>query len=357
MKERIMRFLTGHAGAVLGIDIGSGALKIAEITQKNGKPFLKSAGIVEVPESMLQGGAVADSEALAVTIRQAIAASGASAREAVVAVSSKMVFVRELTFPSMTQDELKEAIKWDVEKYVPYPPNSYYYDFSMIGKEKEGAEIKVLLVAASHDVVNYLSQAVEDAGLKLIAVDIEPLAIHRTMPEADNLLVVDMGTVFSQITIFQQGIPVLTREIEIGGQRFTEEIMQTLGLEFAEAERLKQRQEGLLQKTTSGEEISPFQQQVEMLILELTREVRRTAEYYQMQHQGSVFDRLVVTGGGAKLDNLIDHIKGQFEDMQVCVHDPLYFIEVNPSLDPGYMKSLSSQLSVAVGLALYGGGI
>lgn len=357
MKEKIMRFLTGHTGAVLGIDIGSGALKIAEMTHKNGKPFLKSAGIVEVPESMLEGNAIPDGEALSGVIRQAIAASGASAREAVIAVSSKLVFVRELTFPSMTKEELKEAIKWDVEKYVPYPPNSYYYDFSMIGKEKEGAEIKVLLVAASHDIVNCLSQAVADAGLKLIAVDIEPLAVLRTMPDADNVLVVDMGTAFSQITIFQQGSPVLTRDIDIGGQRFTEEVMQTLGLEFTEAERLKQRQEGLLQKPASGDNTSPLQQQLEMLILELTREVRRTAEYYQMQHQGTVFDRLVVTGGGAKLDNLIDHIKGQFEDMQVFMHDPLRLIEMNPSLDPEYIKGLSSQLSVAVGLALYGGGV
>ena len=177
------------------------------------------------------------------------------------------------------------------------------------------------------------------------------------MPDADNILLVDMGAAFSQITIFQQGSPVLTRDVDIGGQRFTEAVMQTLGLEFAEAERLKQRQEGLLQKLASGDNLSPLQQQLEMLILELTREVRRTAEYYQMQHQGIIFDRLVVTGGGAKLDNLIDHIKGQFEDMQIFMHDPLRLIEMNPSLDPEYIKDLSPQLSVAVGLALYGGGV
>jgi type IV pilus assembly protein PilM len=89
----------------------------------------------------------------------------------------------------------------------------------------------------------------------------------------------------------------------------------------------------------------------------LTREVRRTAEYYQMQHQGSFFDRLLIIGGGAKLNNFIEHMKNQFEDMRVDVHQPLQSIEINPSLDPEFVKSVSLQLSVAVGLALYEGRI
>lgn len=355
MKENILHFFTGSTGAVLGIDIGTGTVKIAELTKKGGKHVLKSAGIVALPDSMLEEGAGIDSTALTETICQAVAASGAASREAVVAVSSKAVFVRELSFPPMTANELKEAIKWDVEKYVPYPPNSYYYDFSIIEAEKEGSELKVLLVAALHETVDLLAKAVVDAGLKLIAIDIEPLAIFRTLNGAEHILIVDMGAAFTQVTLFQNGSPVLTRDIDIGGQRFTEEIMQTLGLDFSEAERLKQRQEGLLKRPNSEEEPSPLQQQLEMLIAELAREIRRTAEYYQMQHQGVVFERLVITGGGAKLDNLLDYFKGHFEDMRVTMHEPLQMLAINPSLDPAYVRNLSAQMPVAVGLALYGG--
>ncbi len=250
--------------------------------------------------------------------------------------------------------EIREALKWDLGKYVPLAPDEYYFDFAILKTDKSDLKVKVLLVAAPKIIVNSITDLIKQVGLKPVAVDIEPLALARTIAAVENSVVVDIGTAVSQVTIFQQDSPSVIRLIPIGGQRFTEVIMQVLDLDFGEAERFKQRQKDLLQRSELPDGQSELHCQLGEVVAELAREVRRTIEYYQLQNKDAVIVNIVLTGGGAKLDNLALQLSRQLA-MTVTLHEPLARIIVAPAFDRNYLEKVSLRLAVAIGLGLRGG--
>lgn len=339
----------------VGLDIGTSSIKIAEIVWRNRQPLLKNLGIAALPDGLRGENAFSDIELLKEIIRKLLTTSGVSSSNVVAAIGSRTVFIREVLFPVMPEEELKEAVKWDMEKYVPYEPDSYYYDFSVVGPGKNDSEQKVLLVAAPKEDVSELITMLKDIGLKPRAIDIESLALFSTVSGVENAVMVDIGGIFSQVIVFQQGSPVATRMIPVGGNSFTEIIRKTMELPFAEAELFKQRQEGLPKRIDApGDTASELHNQMVLLANELAGEVQRTIEYYKIQNHEAVFEKIFISGGGANLQNLTEHLAAQL-DIPVELHDPLSTMKASPSFDRQYLAGIAPQYAVAVGLALRGG--
>lgn len=350
--NKIKKWLVRRPKSIIGVDLGTHSLKIVEMDISHEIPVLKGIGIADTYNS---DDMASDSSTLAETLRRLLDTSGVTGKDAVVAINSSKIFVRELTFPAMTVAELTEAIKWDLENYVPYAPGSYYYDFAVLKSDSE-LETKVLLVAAPNDAVNSAVEIIKEAGLRPLAVDIEPLALYRTLNAGENAAVIDIGAEMSQIILYQHGVPSITRAIPIGGRRFTEVVMRSLELEFTEAESLKKRQKGLLRRPDITESFTDIHQQLEILSAELVRELRRTLEYYQIQNKNAVIDKIILSGGGSKMDNLASHLSRQLE-MSIVNHNVLAVVNTAPSFNKEYLQELAPQLAVAIGLALRGGEI
>ncbi|MPM71318.1 Cell division protein FtsA [bioreactor metagenome] len=351
----LKKWLIPHSDTVIGIDFGTQSIKIAELAFNKAKPILKNIGITDFTTAIDSDGKITESDTVVKSLRHLLTTSGVTSREAVVAISSSKIFVREITLPAMTENELKEAIKWDSENYVPYAPGSYFYDFAILPSINE-LESRILFVAAPSEVVSNIVSIVKDAGLKPIAVDIEPLALYRTIDTGENCAVLDIGAELSQIILFQKGIPCVTRSIPVSGRQFTEVIMRSLDLDFAEAESLKKRQKGLLRRPDLQDNLTDIHQRLVMLSDELVRELRRTLDYYQVQNKSTAIDKIVLTGGGAKMDNLALYFSKQLE-MPIIQHDVLAALDYPASFNDKYLQDVAPQLAVAVGLALRGGEI
>jgi len=353
MWERIKKILLKSSCNLIGIDIGTGSIKLVEIAWQHDKPVLKNFAIQELPDNTIEDGRIIDSQQLTRTLSQLLGTTHTSTKNVVVAVGGRIMFARELLFPAMTMAELGEAIKWDLEKYIPYAPNSYYFDYSIVGKGNTETEIKVLLVAAPIDNVTSIINIIKSVGLKLIAVDVEPLALYRIFTDAERAMVIDIGALLSQVTVFQNGSPAVIRNIPIGGQNFTNVIMQTLKIEMNEAEKFKQQNLILLQDNVATE-YSEVKLQLELLATEFARDIRRTADYYQQQNKEAIIDKVYITGGGAKLGNLVQYLALQL-DISAVVHDPLAKLQIPASFDKMHLGRVAPQLGTAIGLALRGG--
>lgn len=353
MWARLRKFLLKQSANLIGIDIGTGSIKIVEIIWAKGKPILKNVGIKELPSNVIEDGQIIDIQQLTDVLSQLLATTHTSSKNAVVAVGGRVMFARELMFPTMTMSELGEAIKWDLEKYIPYAPNTYYYDYSIVGKGTTETEIKVLLVASPHDHVTNLITVINNVGLKLVAVDVEPLALYRIFTKAEKAMVIDIGAFLSQVTVFQNGSPAVIRNIPIGGHNFSTIIMDSLKIPFHEAEQIKQNTSFLLQKDIEADYID-VKHQMELLVGEFVRDIRRTAEYYQQQHRDVIIDEILITGGGAKLDNLVEYLATQV-DLPTTIYDPLVKLNISTSFDKKYLHQVAPQLGTAIGLALRGG--
>lgn len=351
--SNLKKWLIKPLNDIIGIDLGTNSVKIVELSFKKDKPFIKNVGVTDIAATLKDDGTPDDSAALAHSIRHLLATSGITGKNAVVAISSSKIFVRELTLPAMTEGELREAIKWETENYVPYAPGSYYYDYSILPSIND-TESRVLLVAAPSDIVDKVVNIVKDVGLVPLAIDIEPFALQRTINGGGNSVILDIGAELSQIILFQNGVPCVTRSIPIGGRRFTEIIIQSLNLDFSEAENLKKHQKGLLRRPDLNDDLTDIHQNLVMLSADLARELRRTLDYYQIQHKNAVIDDVILTGGGSKLDNLALYLSTQL-DMPVIQHDIMASLNYTTSFNRNYLQELAPQLAVAIGLALRGG--
>lgn len=340
--------------STVGIDIGTTALKLVELSWKDQQPILQNYHITPIPASMNLTPSMGEDNDFSELLNNALAISGMRSRNANFAVGGHNLFVREVSFPTMTEKELKEAIKWDMEKYVPYEPETYYYDYSILPNELHDDGLKVLLAAVPRKRLDSLIQVVKQAGLTPQVVDIEALSIHRTVSHMKNGVILDIGGHYSQILLFQQGIPVINRTIPLGGERFfgiAKDLKQEKLTNFLLSEQAFTR----TAYSVTNEDTDSYQSW-QLLINELEKEVLRTIEYYQIQNAQAIIDQIVMVGGGARVPCL--HLSlSKYLDFPVNLHNPLLGVKLSPSFDVSYLNSISPQLSLAVGLALRGGNL
>jgi type IV pilus assembly protein PilM len=355
MWTKLQNMFAYRVDRVVGVDISPSAVKVAELDWQKGRPLLTHIGMADLAPGTVENGYCRDTDALAGAMRQAFSAAGTARRDVILGIGAPGLFVREVAYPAMSMGELAQAVKWDSERLITLAPDSYYLDFAVTGRTADGAELQVLVVASPREIVDDLVLSAKNAGLRPVAIDAEPLAVNRTLQAADNSLVVDIGTELAKVTLFQGGSPAVTRPVPIGGRRFTEVIMKVFQMDFAEAERVKQRRKELLRLGSAGGEQSTIHRQMEFVALDLVREAARTAQYYSMQNKDAVVNKVFLTGGGGALDGLDKYFADQF-DVPVISHDPLTDITVSPRLDPQYVRALSCRFATAVGLALRGGG-
>ena len=351
--ETLLKRIAERREAGIGLDIGSGAIKMVDLSVRRGKTLLKHMAIMDVPQGAVEDGIIVDETLLADALRRMAAKNGFAGGAVATALGGRSLFIREVVFPMMSDKEMRQAIRWDLEKYVPFSPDQLYFDFWIVGPGATEVEVRVLLVAVPKNVVDSLVRVITMAGLKLEAIDIEPLAIQRTLPEVANCMLIDSGAAISQVTLFQNNSPVFTRNIPIGGNQFTETVMEGMTMGREEAELVKQRSGELLLGPGGMPNPDILQRQIERVVSELAGEVRRTLEYYQIQNRNVNISSVFITGGGAKMELLPEKLSAILE-LPVIFHDPLAGMEISSSFNRQYLLGVGPQMSVAVGLAMRG---
>jgi len=339
--KRFTRLFRRRIDTLVGIDFGHGAVKVAEVSLKGDKPYLKTYAIAGAPtdlakterEPAVEDGQslTLDENALTEQLSRAISLSGVRTKDAVLAVGGQAIFMREVAFPNLASAELAEAIKWDIPKYVPYEADSYEFDYAVTGHDPQTGELRVLVVAAPKMVVKQLIQVVRKAGLTPVAVDIEPLAVFRTMtgmPGANNSLLMDVGVASTQMSLFQHGNPVLTRVVPVGEARFTQ----------------------AMARASAGEATGAAE--LEEMLEELGQEVRRTSQFFNLQDKRATIEKVIMTGA-VDLDNLVRQLKPKIE-LPLTGHNPLAGLTISPSISTSHAQKVGPQLAVAIGLAMRG---
>ena len=238
-------------GPVVGIDIGSSLIKAVEA--KLGKTGIQVTGlaIAPTPEGVLENGVVTNPAALGSAIKKLLNENGIKAKQCVSAVAGQSsVVLRVIEVPKMTRDELKETMKWEVERHVPFSPTEVIMDFQPLERPNQAADaqnMEVLLAVAQQDMINGHVEALMSAGLKPMAIDVEPLAAGRALIELsengtqqENVAVLEIGAVNTTFCIFENGMLTFPNPpLPVAGVNLTRAISETLNEDMELAERLK----------------------------------------------------------------------------------------------------------------------
>lgn len=344
----------------LGLDIGSHSIKMVELKPGRGASWkLHKFGLYKLPGETIVDGAIMNSSAIVEGIRDLLARHKIKAREVITGVSGHSVIIKKITLPSMTDDELAESIQWEAEQYIPFSINDVFIDTQVINRTTgESGQMEVLLVAAKKDVVQEYTSVISEAGLKPLIVDVAAFAIENCFdlnsdPVAnETVALVNVGASLVNINILANGITSFTRDINMGGNQFTEEIQKQLNVSYEEAEALKLGG-NLSSAQSTTEAIVP--QEVGAILRStsesLAMEIQRSIDFFLATAAGTKLNRLVLSGGTAKISSLVDSLESAI-GVKVEIADPFRHISFNPKeFDPDYLKDLAPMSTVALGLA------
>jgi type IV pilus assembly protein PilM len=340
---------------LLGLDITTSSVKLIELSQSGGQFRVESYAAEPTPHNAINEKAIVDAEAVGEAIRRAVKRSGASAKEAAIAISGDAAITKVIQMPRTLNDsELEGQVELQADQYIPFPMEEVSYDFQVIGpSEKDPEMLDVLLVATRTENVEQRQAAVQAAGLMTRIVDVEAFALENAcklmthqMPDGGidrTIAVVDFGASSTTFSVLRNLKVIYTRDFAFGGQQLTEEIMRTYGLSMEEAGRAKK--EGGLPSNYQPEVLDPF-------IDDMTQQVSRSLQFYLASGSGREQpDQILICGGCANIPGVAEVISSRV-GITAERGDPLGQMKMSSKAKAQAVKKDATALLTACGLAL-----
>ena len=380
----------------IGVDIGSHTVKVIQMQRSGNGYELIKFGMAELyPEGEPPGDPQKRIEAQVNALHRALEDAQIKARHSVSSVCGESIIVRYLQLPEMPEDELRNALQWEAEEYIPFRLSEVNLDSVVLSLDsgEDHPKMDVLLVSAKKDLINNHVSVLRGVSLDPKIVDVDAFAFlncfeHNHQPGADSCAVlVNIGNEITSINVVNGGVSRFSRDIPIGGQTLTTAIKSRLGCSYAEAERLKidfgapaadqlPEELDIEQENSFGsalmdavqEKVEPtdgdatvaesreaqVQRAVRGVLENLFSEVRRSIEFFENQYRGTNVSLLVLGGGTASLKNLSVNFQKELQ-LPVEMIDPLRHISVGSKCnDPQRVQAVRHQLGVSVGLGLRG---
>jgi type IV pilus assembly protein PilM len=347
-------FGLGKAKSVVGLDIGSSAVKAVEL-KTVGKGFKVVAFAVEpVPPDSIVDGAIIDGGAVADAIRRLFENKAFKTKEVAASLSGNAVIVKKISLPVMTEAELAESIYWEAEQYIPFDIQDVNLDYQILnaGTAGEQATMEVLLVAAKKEKIADYTGVISQAGRVPVVVDVDAFALQNAFEinyglEPEQVVVLlNAGASAININILSGDQSLFTRDISVGGNAYTEAVQKELNLPFDTAEQAKK---GLPVEGVNPDDVRPvLQTMTENVLLE----IQKTFDFYKASASSDRIDRIVLSGGACRVEGFSQALSERFGSA-VETFDPFRKIACEPGkLGITEPEAVAASAAVAVGLAL-----
>jgi type IV pilus assembly protein PilM len=347
------------ATRVVGLDIGSFAVRAVELSLGGGQPVLERFAQVTLPPGAVRGGEVVDVGAVGAAVKRLWAQGGFRSKRAVLGVANQRVIVRQAEVPAMNEGDLQAALQFEAQDLIPIPIEDAILDFQiveqLVGEEGE-PRMRILLAAAQREMIRTYLAGVEAGGVAASAVDVTPFALVRAatlgapaFDETGAEAIVCIGGGVTNVVVHEQGIPRFVRVLLVGGDDITEAISRELNVDIDYAEDVKRRAD----VNSPEDAVSRAGQVVAQRLVPLVEEIRGSLDYYAAQTQSAPITRVLVTGGGSRITGLMERLQSQLGARVEPAH-PLTGVRVGAGVSAEQLGELEQLLTVPIGLALAG---
>ena len=341
--------LFGRSKTTVGLDIGSGLIKVAVVDHSRKEPELIRTAVVPLLADAIVEGEVMDPGIVAEAIQAALAAADVKGKSVVTAVGGRDVIIKKIQIERVREQQARELMRWEAEQHVPFDMESVEMDFQILDPEASGVEMSVLLVAAKRELIESKMRILTDAGLLPGVVDVDAFALHNAFevnyPNAMQGVVslVNIGHEVTNINILEDGVPILTRDIGVGTRRVREDLQRERGISADEAQQLIQ-----------GYDRSPHLDAVlESRGDEIAVGIERAAAFLATSSRtGGQVKAVYTCGGGSRIPGLTNVLADRLR-LSVQQANPL----TNLRIRDGAMENLVTDevaplLMLAIGLAM-----
>jgi type IV pilus assembly protein PilM len=328
--------------AAVGLSVGHSNIIAVEVERKNGENRIVSLGAQKVAPS-------ANNKAdLLKTLFQSTKFTSDVINSS---ISGNAVITRFVKFPYMSRKDLKNALEFEAEKYIPFNLSDVYIDFDIIREEKEDTKkfYKLALVAVKKDAINAFHEMISAAGIQLNAIDLDCFAYTNLFQMAypdkvdATVALVNIGAELTNISVIESGHSAFTRDVIYGGTDITNRISKMLNLSAEEALKFKYNLDIEVQenKIILKDSLKYFLQ-----------ELKLSLDFFKNQVcKGKAVQSIFLFGGTSWLNGLCQIVKDEI-NIETLLFDPLKKFTVGENVDISLLEQLRGSLSVPLGLAI-----
>jgi len=335
---------------IVGIDIGSSSIKLVQLREQKEAYSLMNVGLLQLPPEAIVDNTLMDSSSIVETINRLIKDLNIRVKDAACSVSGNSVIIRKISLPAMPYEELEEQIHWEAEQYIPFDINDVNVDFQILAADQnDPSKMEVLLVASKKDIINDYLAVFNETGIRLAVVDVDSFAIQNAFelnydvdPDSVSALI-NIGASIMNLNIVKDGISLFTRDVQMGGNLYTEEIQKQFGISSMEAEKIK--------ITGDTPDKTRLQETISRVNETLAMEMRRSLDFYNTTAGEGKITNVYISGGGAKITGLLEAVNQRL-GLPVEILNPFSKLRFNEKeFDAEYLNELGPLVTVAVGLA------
>jgi type IV pilus assembly protein PilM len=348
-------FGLNKAKSIVGLDIGSSAVKAIELKAIGNSYRVIAFGSEPIPPDSIVDGAIIDGTAVADAIRRLFEHHPFKSREVAASLSGNAVIVKKINLPVMTAAELAESIYWEAEQYIPFDIQDVNLDYQILNPGTapgSGGTMDVLLVAAKKDKIADYTGVIAQAGCVPVVVDVDVFALQNAYelnygldPHAVVVLL-NAGASAININILSGGQSLFTRDISIGGNAYTEAVQKELNLPYDRAEQLKKGHP--VDGAAYQDAVAVLHAMTDSVLLE----TQKTFDFFKATAASDRIDRLILSGGASRVEGFAQALEERF-GAPVEMFNPFKTVDFDAEkLGVADPQTLVPTAAVAVGLAL-----
>ncbi|MBE9485926.1 MAG: type IV pilus assembly protein PilM [Chloroflexi bacterium] len=339
---------------IVGIDVGSSAIKLVRLRESRGNFHLVNIGIMPLAPETIVDSAIMDSTAIVGAIQNLMAGMKVKAKRVATSVSGHSVIIRKIMLPVMTDAELEASIQWEAEQYIPFDISEVNIDFQIIGPDaKDPSQMNVILVAAKKDFVDDFVAVFIEAGLEPMLMDIDCFAVENMFDynygfvEDEVVALIDLGASATSVNVLKGEASVFTRDIQAGGNLLSEELQKRLGFSREEAERAK-----LGDRDIADVDADSINEVLTDAIENLVQEVQRSLDFFTATSSEDRVSKVYLTGGVSSSEQVREALETRLGIPAERVN-PFRNLTINEKeFDSEYLNAIGPMFSVATGLAM-----
>jgi len=362
---------SGTASSVLGIDIGSSAIKVVQLRREKGHAILETYGEIALgPYAQTEVGrathlGVSD---VARALKDVLREANVTATSAGVSIPFSASLTSVITLPKLDQKQLARMIPLEARKYIPANINDVMLDWIIIpddddenewsrtkaervGENGKMQKTEVLIVAIHNEELSNFQAIMNEVQLDVGFYELEIFGAMRSSLEntATPTMVVDMGAATTKVYIVERGIVRLSHLINLGSQDMTLAVSRSLGWTFDRAERMKRELGLMVREGANAEEDTNLQRALLSTLGRIFSDVNRVLLSYEKKYGRNV-SRMVLTGGGSGLPNIVEYIAKNVP-IDIVLSQPFEKVQAPAFLDD-VLAEVGPEFAVAVGVAL-----
>ncbi len=351
----------------IGLDIGSHSMKLVGLKKGSKGFFLTHLGWKRIPHGMDKE----DIGSLSTLLRDLIAETNIKTKKVKLTVSGVGIQLRRLTMPAIPHQELMKALPWEMKDHLPYPVETARIQYHLLGKfiEDGAKKLDLLVAACPNALIERTLSIAEKAGLQVIHLDIGAFALWNMLLMTGHLNIgqttalIDLGSEKMGLYLFKEDVLQFSREMTPAGEDLTRAVIDVLPFEkdlnflFERAEKIKE-QVGIysgVQDLAGLDEkfdVSKISFLMRPVLERWVAEIGRSIDYYQHQFYGEKIDRILLTGGGAHLKNVVSYFEKELR-LPVEIFNPVKAIPFDLKvIEAGLIEEMGSVFTTAAGVAL-----